>query len=122
MYKEYKENKYILRKYIRNLTVAKATKDKPIADIEQAIKFFMILHNLLEVEDAYYDQCMMKGKEINKYLHLVHTFRVTDIMGSFYTLFNRGGRVRSNMETLTEIEEIKILLNKNLKYYTKLIL
>lgn len=118
-----RENRYIIRKFLRALSVSKHTNAyKTYADVDQAIKFFIILHNVILLEDKYYDIVMMSKKEINKYLHLEKSWRVDDILGEFYKLYNRGSTIRSHIESIERVEEIRVALRKNKLIYEKLLL
>jgi hypothetical protein len=117
------ENRYIIRKFIRALSVSKNINAyKQYADVDQAIKFFIILHNVLLLEDKYYDIVIMSKREVNKYLHLERSWRVDDILGEFYKLYNRGSTIRSHIETIERIEEVRLALKKNKDIYQKLVL
>ena len=117
------ENRYIIRKFIRSLSVSKNINAyKNYADVDQAIKFFVILHNVLLLEDKYYDIVIMSKKEINKYLHLERSFRVDDILGEFYKLYNRGSTIRMHIESIERVEEIRVAIRRNKLLYEKLLL
>ena len=120
MFREVEENRYIIRRYIRSLSVSKDISSHDVQDLDQAMAFFIILHNSLKLEDMYYDQVMMQGKEINKYLSLTPSFRATEIIGSFYKLYREGSRVRNGLEGISRVEEIRIILNANKHLYKKL--
>jgi hypothetical protein len=72
------------------------------------------------LEDKYYDIVMMSKKEINKYLHLDRSWRVDDILGEFYKLYNRGAVVRTNIETIEKVEEVRLAIRKDKSIYEKL--
>jgi hypothetical protein len=121
MFRSQTENRYIIRKYLRSLSVSKNVNAyKNYADVDQAIKFFIILHNVILLEDKYYDIVMMSKKEINKYLHLDRSWRVDDILGEFYKLYNRGAVVRTNIETIEKVEEVRLAIRKDKSIYEKL--
>lgn len=121
MYREHSDNRYIIRKYLRALSVSKNINAyQTYADVDQAIKFFIILHNVLLLEDKYYDIVVMSKREINKHLHLEKSWRVDDILSEFYKLYNRGAIVRSHIEGIEKVEEIKLQIRKDASMYAKL--
>lgn len=120
MFRHIAENRYTIRKYLRALSVSKNVNAYARTDTDQAIKFFIILHNMLLLEEEFYDQCVMAKKEINRFLHLERSWRVDDILGEYYKLYDRKGEVRNNIETLVQIEEIRYILRDNTNLYKKL--
>ena len=120
MFRHIVENRYTIRKYLRALSVSKNVNAYARTDTDQAIKFFIILHNMLLLEEEFYDQCVMAKKEINRFLHLERSWRVDDILGEYYKLYDRKGTVRNNIETLVQIEEIKYILRDNTNLFKKL--
>lgn len=120
MFRHIPENRYTIRKYLRALSVSKNVNAYARTDTNEAIKFFIILHNMLMLEEQFYDQCIMAKKEINKHLHLERSWRVDDILGEYYKLYDRRGLVRKNIETINKIEEIKYILKGNPNLYKKL--
>jgi hypothetical protein len=115
-----KENRYIIRKYLRALSVSKNVDAYHRSDTDIAIKFFIILHNVLVLEDEFYDQCVMANKPMNKYLHISRSWRVDDILGEFNNLYNKDTRVRKNIESIHKVEEIRYVLKQNPNFYKKL--
>lgn len=122
MPKEVKENRYILRKYIRTLSVAHNLKSYEEKELKKAISFFVILHNMLRVEDIYYDQVMMQNKQLNKLLNLIYCTKVYSILGAFYKMYNKGSKIRGNLEGITKIEEVNLEIKLNKHFYKKLLL
>lgn len=120
MFRHIAENRYTIRKYLRALSVSKNVNAYARTDTDQAIKFFIILHNMLLLEEEFYDQCVMAKKEINRFLHLERSWRVDDILGEYYKLYDRKGTVRNNIETLVQVEEIKYILRDNTNLFKKL--
>lgn len=120
MFRHIAENRYTIRKYLRALSVSKNIYPHHTKDLDQAIKFFIILHNMLILEEEFYDQCVMAKKEINRFLHLERSWRVDDILGEYYKLYDRKGTVRKNVETLTQVEEIRYILRDNNNLFKKL--
>lgn len=120
MFRHIAENRYTIRKYLRALSVSKNVNAYARTDTDQAIKFFIILHNMLLLEEEFYDQCVMAKKEINRFLHLERSWRVDDILGEYYKLYDRKGTVRNNIETLVQIEEIRYILRDNTNLFKKL--
>jgi hypothetical protein len=116
-------NRKVLRQYIRKISVAKNIDDIQGADYfnaELAIKYFVILHNFLLLEDMHYDQAIMAKSNINKHLNLKPLPKVRDIMTIFYRVYNHGSKVRCGLEGLKKVEEVALLLKHNPHIYNKL--
>ena len=115
-----KENRYIIRKYLRALSVSKNVNAYHRSDTDIAIKFFIILHNVLALEEEFYDECVTAKKEMNKYLHICRTWRVDSILVEFNNLYRLDSRVRKNIESIHKVEEIRYVLKQNPNFYKKL--
>ena len=115
-----KENRYIIRKYLRALSVSKNVNAYHRSDTDIAIKFFIILHNVLALEEEFYDECVTAKKEMNKYLHICRTWRVDSILVEFNNLYKLDSRVRKNIESIHKVEEIRYVLKQNPNFYKKL--
>jgi len=112
MFREIAENRYIIRKYLRALSVSKNVNGYMRTDTAVAIKFFIILHNSLIIEDTYYDQFAIANQQINKYLNLQKSWRVDDVLSEFYKVYNKGSKVRNSLDRIKYVEEAKLLLEK----------
>jgi hypothetical protein len=115
-----KENRYIIRKYLRALSVSKNVNAYHRSDTDIAIKFFIILHNVLALEEEFYDECVTAKKEMNKYLHICRTWRVDSILVEFNNLYRLDSRVRKNIESIHKVEEIRYVIKQNPNLYKKL--
>ena len=115
-----KENRYIIRKYLRALSVSKNVNAYHRSDTDIAIKFFIILHNVLALEEEFYDECVTAKKEMNKYLHICRTWRVDSILVEFNNLYKLDSRVRKNIESIHKVEEIRYVIKQNPNLYKKL--
>lgn len=122
MYRSYMSSMYLIRRYIRTLTSAKNANLYTRSNVDEAIKFYIILHNMLKIEDEFFDLVMMKESEVNKYLFLEDNYTVSAVMDKFYELFDRHSVVRRHTEELTSIEEVRNRLKDRPEIYTKLIL
>ncbi len=115
-----KENRYIIRKYLRALSVSKNVNAYHRSDTDIAIKFFIILHNVLALEEEFYDECVTAKKEMNKYLHICRSWRVDSILGEYNNLYRLDSRVRKNIESIHKVEEIRYVIKQNPNLYKKL--
>lgn len=74
------------------------------------IRYFIIIHNFLYLENKYFDFVKLSGKEINKYLHLPKLETLEDVINKFNELYDTNSKVRFGVETLDSIEEIRLIL------------
>lgn len=92
-----------LRRYIRLLGYKSHVKDA-----KKAQRFLMIIHNYLWVEDLYYDQMLMQNKSIGKHLKLEEGItNVNNAIALFRTVYDPNHHVRSAIETLEDVSDIK---------------
>jgi len=75
------------------------------------IRYFIIIHNFLYLENSYFDIVKLSNKEINKYLNLPKLESLDDVISKFTDLYDTNSKVRFSVETLDSIEEIRLLLN-----------
>lgn len=75
------------------------------------IRYFIIIHNFLYLENSYFDIVKLSNKEINKYLNLPKLESLNDVISKFTDLYDANSKVRFSVETLDSIEEIRLLLN-----------
>jgi hypothetical protein len=75
------------------------------------IRYFIIIHNFLYLEDRYFDVVKLSGKELNKYLKLSKLESLEDVINKFNELYDTNSKVRFGVETFDSIEEIRLLLN-----------
>jgi len=96
-----------LRRYIRLLGYKSHVKDA-----KKAQRFLMIIHNYLWVEDLYYDQMLMNNKSIGKHLKLDEGITsVNKAISLFKEVYDPNHHVRSAIETLEDISDIKYFMN-----------
>ena len=100
----------ILRSYIHIL-------DNSKENYYLAKTYFIILHNFIIIERMFSQEVKAAGKEIDKYLKLENLHSASEVYNKFLELYDVKSEVRSNVETLDNIEEIKQYLNKNPKVY-----
>lgn len=118
MIKKVEQNRKILRQYIRYLSACGGGEAS-----KKAIKYFIILHNFLAIEDRFYDQVSMANKQLNNVLLLQELRSVTSILGKFNLLFDPAHVIRLRIETMPSIEEIKLYLSgEGVDVYKKLII
>ena len=84
------------------------------------IKYFIIIHNFLFLEDRYFDIVKLSNKEINKYLNLPKLESLDEVINKFNELYDTNSKVRFGVETLDSIEEIRILLPKLKDFFSKI--
>ncbi len=96
-----------LRRYIRLL----GYKDH-VRDAKKAQRFLIIVHNYLWVEDLYYDQMLMNNKNIGKHLPLEEGItNVNNAIALFKKVYDPNHHVRSAIETLEDISDIRYFMN-----------
>ncbi len=110
------ENQKRLREYIKILKenyVLGLIKDEGgnYNKFDIIIRYFIIIHNFLYLEDRYFDVVKLSGKEINKYLKLYKLESLEDVINKFNELYDTNSKVRFGVETFDSIEEIRLLLN-----------
>jgi hypothetical protein len=116
------ENQKRLREYIKILKKnydLGFVKDKggDYNKFDIIIKYFIIIHNFLYLENNYFNIVKLSNKEINKYLNLPKLKNLDEIINKFNELYDTNSKVRFAIETLDSIEEIRLLLPK-LKDFT----
>ena len=77
------------------------------------INYFRILHNYLIIERMFYQDILMNKKEINKYLKLQKLHSCEEIHNKFLELYDQEHIIRNNVETLDNIEPIRLFIKKN---------
>jgi ASC-1-like (ASCH) protein len=83
------------------------------------IKYFIVLHNFLFLENRYFDAVKLSNKEINKYLNLPKLESLDEVIEKFNELYDTNSNVRFGVETLDSIEEIRLLLPKLKDFFSK---
>lgn len=73
------------------------------------IRYFIIIHNFLYLENSYFDIVKLSNKEINKYLNLPKLESLDDVISKFTELYDTNNKVRFAVETLDSIEEVSLL-------------
>ena len=84
------------------------------------IKYFIILHNFLLVENQYFDIVKLYNKEINRYLNLPKLESLDEVINKFKELYDTNSKVRFGVETFDSIEEIRLLLHQLKDFYNKI--
>lgn len=110
---ELKEKLQILVEYIR--LINKERKHEALAS-----GYFIVLHNFLIVEEMFQADVDLCGKQINANLALERLNNIDDVLAKFIELYDVYHPVRNNVETLTNIEPIRVYLRNKLWVYTKL--
>lgn len=113
----FRDSQKILRKYIKTLKSYEGT------NVEFALSFFTLLHNLLYIEDLYLQEVILCNKELNKYVDITPSIDIDYILATFHRLYDPNHKVRFSIETLDSIEQVRIL-RKNLRdmpFHTKIL-
>jgi hypothetical protein len=84
------------------------------------IKYFIILHNFLLLENQYFDIVKLSNKEINRYLNLPKLESLDQVINKFKELYDTNSKVRFGVETFDSIEEIRLLLPQLKDFYNKI--
>lgn len=84
------------------------------------IKYFIIIHNFLNLEEKYSDLIKLSNKELNKYLNLPNLESLQDVLKKFNDLYDINSKVRFSVETLDSIDEIRDFFSKNPKFFNKI--
>lgn len=119
------ENQKRLREYIKTL---KENYDLGVVKddggnynkFDIIIRYFVIIHNFLYLENKYFDIVKLSNKEINKYLHLPKLENLEDVINKFNELYDTNSKVRFGVETLDSIEEIRLLLPQLKDFHNKI--
>lgn len=111
------ENQKKLREYIKILEEnydLGSVKDEGgnFNSFDLYIKYFIIIHNFLYLENRYFDIVKLSNKEINKYLNLPKLESLDDVINKFTELYDTNNKVRFAVETLDSIEEVRLLKSK----------
>lgn len=106
MVKTIQENRKILRRYIRVLS-----RYPGMLGSKDAIKYFIVVHNYLGVEELFYDQCLIADKQINNHLFLASKVDYCSTILAYYReLYKHTNDVRFSIETMDSIEEVRLFL------------
>jgi hypothetical protein len=86
------------------------------------IRYFIIIHNFLYLEDRYFDVVKLSGKELNKYLKLPKLENLDDVINKFNELYDSNSKIRFGVETFDSMEEIRLSLNdlRNKEFTSKI--
>lgn len=109
------ENQKRLRKYIKILKDNYELGKEDFGDYNKfdiIMRYFIVIHNFLYLENKYFDKVKITGKELNKYLDLPNLESLGDIINKFNELYDTNSKVRFSVETLDSIEEIRLILPK----------
>lgn len=103
-----------LRNYIKIL-------NKEYSDSDIIVRYFLIIHNFLIIENLYSDEIERVGKGLNKYLSLPDTNDISVIENLFKVYYDNYSKVRFSVETLDSIDEVRNFFNRNPNIFTKLL-
>lgn len=117
------KNQKRLREYIKILKKnydLGFVKDEDYNKFDHIIKYFIIIHNFLHLEEKYSDLIKLSNKELNKYLNLPNLESLQDVLKKFNDLYDINSKVRFSVETLDSIDEIRDFFSKNPKFFNKI--
>ena len=109
------DNQKRLREYIKILK-----ENSDLENINFFIRYFIIIHNFLHMEEKYSDLIKMSNKELNKYLNLPKLKNVDDIIDKFYELYDLNSKVRFAAETLNSIDEVNEFISDKPNFFDKI--
>jgi len=88
------------------------------------VRYLIIIHNSLLIEEKFENEFKICGKEINKFLNLTPTNDFSEIIELCKNYYEPNNKVRFGIETKDSIEEvrnyIKILEKSGIKFYDKI--
>jgi hypothetical protein len=133
------DNRKMLRMYIKTIVKSKEYEDgykmddggrgdgsyqKKYNIYDHWVKFLIILHNSLIIEEKFENEFKINGKEINKFLNLKKTNDLSEIIELAKKYYDSDSPVRFGLETKDSIEEVreylKLLDKNNIKFYDKI--
>lgn len=107
--KTIRENRQILRRYVRFLN-----KYKGMKNTEKARRFFIVLHNFLGIEERCYDQCLTLDKQINVHMNLLTKPQYySSVTAYFHKYYDPNHRIRVSIEKFDLIDEARIFMDAN---------
>lgn len=84
------------------------------------IKYFIIIHNFLLLENQFFDIVKLNNKEINRHLNLPKLETLDEVINKFKELYDTNSKVRFGVETFDSIEEIRLLLPQLKDFFNKI--
>ena len=89
------------------------------------VKYLIIIHNSLLIEEKFQNEFKVNSKEINKYLKLPNTTNFDEIIKLCQDYYDpKASAVRFGIETKDSIEEVRIYLkelsDRGIKFYDKI--
>lgn len=112
------EKRLILRRYVKILK----KQDPNFFDVDIYLRYFIIIHNFLLIEERFKNEVIQSNKEIDKYLDLENTTDVSKILDKAKELYDPNSKVRFAIETFDSIEEVRLYLKENReKVYSKIL-
>lgn len=112
--KPLKDKLKTLKNYIKILK-------KKYNDSDIIVRYFLLIHNFLIIENLYKDEIDNSNKSLNKYLSLPDTNDISDIENLFNIYYDRYSKVRFSIETLDSVDSVRNYFNENPNIFTKLI-
>ena len=135
----FNENRKIIRRYIETITKSDEYQNGYRVDdggyddgsyqkkyniYDHWVKYLIIIHNSLLIEEKFKNEFKVSGKEINRYLKLPNTTNFNEIIKLCQDYYDSSNKVRFGIETKDSIEEVRIYLkelsNRNIKFYEKI--
>lgn len=135
----FNENRKILRRYIATITKSDEYQNGYRVDdggyddgsyqkkyniYDHWVKYLIIIHNSLLIEEKFENEFKVSDKEINRYLKLPNTTNFNEIIKLCQDYYDSSNKVRFGIETKDSIEEVRIYLkelsNRNIKFYEKI--
>lgn len=133
------ENRKMLRRYIKTILKSKEyeegykmddggweedTYQKKYNIYDHWVKYLIILHNTLLMEEKFENEFKLSGKEINKFLDLENTNDFYEIIEIAKKYYDSNNPVRFGIETKDSIEEVReylrLLDRSGVKFYDKI--
>lgn len=126
----FEENRKSIRRYIKNIIKSKEYGDGHKFDDGEYniydfwIKYLIIIHNSLLMEEKFQNEFKISGKEINKHLKLLNTTDFNKMIKLSQNYYDSNSKVRFGIETMDSIEEVRIYVNKlidsDVNFYDKI--
>jgi hypothetical protein len=135
----FEDNRKSIRKYIKTILNSEEYRDGYRIDdggwddgsykrkyniYDYWVRYLIIIHNSLLIEQRFENEFKISGKEINKFLNLKNTNDFSEIIELCKNYYDSNNKVRFGIETKDSIEEvrnyIKTLENNGIKFYDKI--
>ncbi len=137
----FEDNRKILRKYVKTILKSEEYNNGYKIDdggyddgsyqykyniYDTWVRYLIIIHNSLLIEQRFENEFKISGKEINKFLNLKNTNDFSEIIELSKNYYNYNNKVRFGLETKDSIEEVRNYLNllqqNGVKLYDKIYL